>query len=207
MNDKPIKIILLNGPPASGKDLIARSLLELYEDSVHMEVKDRLFKISKSITGIHSDTWDSRYNIRQYKEMPWDKLPIDESTGEHHSQRSWLGYLSEDIIKPNLGDDYFGKFAADSILRDATLMDTFDISRSFYVFSDSGFEGEADCILDIPNSEVYLIRLFREGCSFEADTRSYLSGSDRYKSVYSVDNNGTIAEVIEKISILTDLEC
>tara|TARA_R110000744_G_scaffold113959_3_gene213199 strand:+ start:3267 stop:3890 length:624 start_codon:yes stop_codon:yes gene_type:complete len=205
MSDKPIKIILLNGPPASGKDLIARSLLQRYKNSIHMEFKHRLFEISRAVTGIHPSAWEDRYASRHHKEMPWVQLPKNKSTGDHHSQRSWLGYLSENIIKPNLGDDYFGKYAADSIHEDAKLMNTFGGNRSFYVFSDSGFEVEAESILDIPNSEVHLVRLYRDGCSFDGDTRSYLFGIEGYKSISHTNNNGTIAEVIEEISTIANL--
>ena len=54
----PTKIILLNGPPASGKDTIADYLSDHVDECYWHMIKDRLFKIARSIAIIEKIVWD-----------------------------------------------------------------------------------------------------------------------------------------------------
>jgi hypothetical protein len=83
----------------------------------------------------------------------------------------WLVWLSEEVMKPKFGSDYFGRIAA-RILSEPT-------QAPFTAISDSGFRDEA-----LPIAQTFgpknclVIQLHRPGKTFEGDSRSYIELSD-----------------------------
>jgi len=165
-----------------------------------MMFKNRLFSIALNISGIYDDEWFERYNDRSLKELPWDRLPINPLTNIRHSQRTWMMFVSEDMIKPALGKRFFGESAAQSV-KDDQDSDIFKLSgyNHVHVFSDSGFESEVEPLFELPDTEVYLIQLFRDGCTFKGDSRDYLKYNDRYGGNHVIHNDGTIDDAVEEI--------
>ena len=209
-------IILLNGAPMVGKDVIAEEICRVVGNSCeliephHIQFKKRLFDIALSIAGINSDVWFERYNNRELKEKPWDRLPVGCGPldfGMHHTQRSWLVEVSEDIIKPAMGKRFFGKAAAQEIIEDQSC-DIMKLSgwSHLHVFSDSGFPDEVIPLFEIPNTSVHLIRLTREGCSFDGDSRNYLKGDYRYATVQYLINDKGIGDIAKEILHLVNVE-
>lgn len=171
-----LKVIVLNGPPGSGKDTIA-SMLPLK----HLEVKEPLFRQALALSCIDPDEWWNRYNDRELKELPWDKLG-------GLSIREFMIKISEEYVKPIFGEDFYGIEAGRSATK----------SEIGAVFSDGGFQEEFDTICDYIGPEnVLLVRLHRDGCTFEGDSRSYLWHSNEI----DVFNNGDISE---PVSIILD---
>ena len=225
MTEQRNNIILLNGPPASGKDVIAekilsivdREIMDLQIQAYHMQFKKRLFDIALSITGINSDVWFERYGNRKLKEEPWDRLPInytyrDVFDGDlvevRHTQRTWLVEVSENIIKPRLGLRFFGDAAAQKIIEDQSC-DIMKLSGwgHLHVFSDSGFSDEVIPLADIPNTDIHLIQLYRDGCSFAGDSRRYLDDSNKYATFHDICNDGTIEQAAREILNITNIYC
>lgn len=202
------KIILLNGPPSSGKDVIAARLRSIIRrdravnmiQAHHVMFKTRLFDIALSIAGIYDEVWFDRYDDRSLKELPWDRLPINPLTKVNHSQRTWLMFVSEDMIKPQLGKRFFGDAAAQNVKSDQDSA-IFKLSGygHIHIFSDSGFESEVNPLFKLPDTEVYLIQLFRDGCTFKGDSRGYLKCNDKYAGNHVVHNNGTLDHAVEEI--------
>lgn len=157
MNMTP-KVIIHNGPPSSGKDVASTTITKyLNHQGVHArheEFKGQLFRLTRAIYGIPVDVWDKWYT-REGKELPREELG-------GLSCRGALIHVSEDVIKPNFGKKYFGEFAAKY---DADVVS----------FSDGGFVDEIYPLIEKYGREnVLVVRIHREGYTFEGDSRSYL---------------------------------
>lgn len=164
--NKPKDIIILNGPPGSGKDAICKYLEDYWPDCKQLEVKARLFELVLAISGMPEDQWWALYNCRQTKEVPHRDLA-------GLSPRQFMIHVSENIMKPLYGKDYFGKYAARQVAKS---------DRNLLVFSDGGFPEEVQLLAAVGN--VHLVHLFREGCSFAGDSRNYLDADAPYLSTF-----------------------
>ena len=96
---KPKTVVLLNSPAGAGKDTIGAMLAEVLFGDV-CQFKDKLFEIAILAANVSETEWFLRYNQRELKEKPWDKLG-------GLTQREYLIRISEEWVKPTLGDDYF----------------------------------------------------------------------------------------------------
>src|SRR5690606_22164932 len=98
-----MKIIIFNSPPNAGKDEAVRYLVREY-GVFPFSFKNRLKQITLQIYGIDEAVWDSWYT-REGKEIPRPEL-------DGKSCREAFIHVSEVIIKPNFGKDYFGRVEA-----------------------------------------------------------------------------------------------
>lgn len=163
-----IKTIVLNGPPGSGKDESARILLNSIKVN-HLEFKSGLRIWARAISGLPLDEW-VKLETRELKEVPTSKLLV---YGEPVSPRQFYQWVSEVVVKPILGEDYFGNHAASQLIDGVN------------VFTDGGFYGEVEPVKN-KSDKFALVRLERDGCTFEGDTRSYLDNP-----THTIINNGT----------------
>jgi hypothetical protein len=152
------KVLILNGPPNSGKDTIADVIEKVYGFR-HRRFKDRLYEIAS----LRSGCAGIRKYIRLCNDREKKDVPYDGFTGEFKgmSPRESLIFTSEKIIKPSKGSDYFGQCLADNIDSELT------------VVSDGGFIEEIEPLVE-RGYDVYIAQLTREGCSFDGDSRSYV---------------------------------
>jgi len=76
--------------------------------------------------------------------------------------------------------DIFGKIAAERVSEAMQLSDHFgEEPYDLYVFSDCGFDAEVHHVLKLfGNENAILIRLHRDGCTYEGDSRSYIELND-----------------------------
>lgn len=186
-SDMKGKVIILNGPPGSGKDTIAEAMSDPYARThpitIHLEVKAKLFEQAMEISGIGSSDWHLRYNDRKLKETPWSRLG-------GLSQREFLIKISEEWVKPIFGKDYYGKAAVEAAADEL-------LGGHNVVFSDGGFQEEFDTIKSIVGKgSILLVRLYREGTNWDGDSRGYLKNPDWE---VDIENNGTVQEVINDI--------
>lgn len=172
------RVVILNGPPQSGKDDGAKFLAERFNGH-HQEFKAQLFSLTKLIWNIKDDAWDRMYE-RDLKEEPTELLG-------GMSPRGSLIHTSETVIKPNYGREYFGKCAA-RLLEDGV---TF--------FSDGGFVEEVRPMLDtIGEENVLIIRLYRPGYTFEGDSRDWLP-HNLTTNMIDLHNDGSFDEYLQKL--------
>ena len=197
------KVIILNGPPNCGKDAIADYLVEKYPNVRKKSFKERLTSLTQMIHNVSTEWWEENYT-RELKEKPSERL-------SGLTPREALIKVSETVIKPNYGKDYFGKAAAESL------------EEGINVFSDGGFKEEIIPLTDeVGSDNIIIVRITRPDCSFEGvlgrivrlffsfvakitrtprpiggDSRNYLNVPN-VKAV-DVDNDGSLEEFKEKI--------
>ena len=151
------KIVILNCPPRSGKDTIA-DLLHAVEGYNVGSFKNRLIEIALIISNIPKDEWYERYDTK--KDEPWDRLG-------RLSQRNYLIKISEDWVKPIHGKTYFGDRVTEDILRN---------DGDKFVFPDGGFVEEVYPLIEtFGESSILILQWGREGCSFEKDSRDWIT--------------------------------
>jgi hypothetical protein len=197
-------VIIFNGPPGTGKDEACLFFKNLgYK---HLSFKYHLFRATAQYFGVTLDWFMKDYDNREVKERK-------ETLLYHRSRRDALIFVSEEIIKPRHGKDYFGVMAAKEMTAD---MD--------YCFSDGGFMEELIPIINNVGAEnMSIVQLTRNGCDFSSDSRRYFNGNIVEEYVlgtetiimknhvlpkqfpirtYRVHNNGTLDEfrsTLEKI--------
>jgi hypothetical protein len=153
----PLKIIF-NGPPGSGKDE-ACLFLESNHGFKHISFKKQLIDDAVEHFGVSAKWFMNGYDIREIKEKK-------ETSLGNRSRREALIHVSEDIVKPKYGDDYYGKCVAHRLN-----------SVADYCFSDGGFLSEVKALINsFGPDEICVVQLCRSGCTFEADSRYYITG-------------------------------
>lgn len=188
------KIVLLNATPRAGKDSTADKLIKenpWYTTSF----KHKLVQLALDISLIPKETWDQRYE--EEKDVPWDQLG-------GLSQRQFLIKISEEWIKPVFGGRYFGEALVDNILdsTDTNFSINSHLKDEVFIISDSGFDCEIPPIIEEFGKEnVLILRWGRIGCSFEYDSRGWVSG---FPSITKdLPNNNSTLEVhvagVEKV--------
>ena len=151
------RVLLLNGPPESGKDTIG-NLLQEQLDCALTCFKFNLYKVTAKYFEEDLDWFINVATDRRYK----DKFHFKELGGR--TPREALVYVSEEVCKPKFGDDYFGKLARDRVATHP--------SPDLVVFTDSGFESEVPPLLEV--ADVVIIQLHGRG-SFVGDSRDYVN--------------------------------
>lgn len=152
------KIIILNAPPGAGKDTIGE-LIEKWAKKhvVHMSFKAQMFDIARAMLGARNyEAFIEAYNDRNRKERPLKFL-------NGKSPRQFMIWISEDVIKPQFGNGYFGKRFSD------------DAKGCEYpiICTDGGFPDEVTALI-LRGHTVKLCRLHRDGYTFEGDSRNYI---------------------------------
>lgn len=174
LDRKPLKIVFINGPPRSGKDTLAKLLMQSIGRGRIYKMTTPMDMAIKQAFNIPNDEW---MRLReQGKDMAYDKF-----AGK--TLRQVLIEFSERFMKPNFGQNIFGTLAVEH------LRDSQGMSQAVFI-SDSGFVDES-----IPIAEhfgykncVQLV-LERDGCSFENDSRSVWS-HDKIVQI-RINNNST----------------
>lgn len=173
-----MKIIIFNAPPGAGKDE-AINYLKKNGTIFSFSFKSRLKAITLAIYNIPEKVWDAWYT-REGKELRRPEL-----MGK--SQREALIHTSETVIKPVFGSRYFGQAEARNIIQNAT--------EKYYIAacSDGGFNEEVRPLIDEFGAEnVFIVRIHRDGCTFEGDSRNWIDieeiPNENYIHVYNDDS-------------------
>lgn len=138
-------VILLNGPPRSGKDTIGKMLKSDLPRPVLRKFADEIRWFMESCFNVYMDTVE--------KDEPHPAL-------FGRTPREVAIAYSEKFCKPLFGVDYFGKESLHGLH-----------SGEWYVFTDSGFSHEAAVIAE--RHPCLQVRLYREGKTFQGDSRSW----------------------------------
>jgi hypothetical protein len=152
------KILILNGPPSSGKDTIANILYKHY-DCRRLKFSNPLKKALVELFCLNED-WMA---LEKTKDQPTNRF-------YNMSFREAQIWLSEEVMKPKFGPDIFGWL----MLRQ--LYSPYKSNGPFDVISDAGFIPEVDALYQsLAPKSVYLLRIHRPNCTYDNDSRSYLN--------------------------------
>ena len=202
------KAIILNAPKEAGKNVIADRISELTGAS-HSEFKQHLYDCTATLFNVPREFLLALLTDRITKEVPssyfvikykeYKKLRDITKGGVKSSNmgdmvdiaispREALIYTSEIVIKPRMGDSYFGKVVANNIDTDKGV-----------VFSDGGFIEEVEEVQKkVGKSNLYVVQFSRRGTSFDGDSRSYLNTSSGVNTLVTT-NNKTIDDIVREI--------
>lgn len=158
-----MQVILLNGPPRSGKDTAANALLAATPNSTIMRFSGPLKAATHAAFGLRASL-----DTEGYKDAPREEF-------DGLTPREAYIAMSEVGIKPAFGALHFGKVLARRILSS---------DASMVVVPDSGFAYEAEPVVAaVGAANVLLLRLHRPGRTFDGDSRSHIS----LKGVRTID--------------------
>lgn len=169
-----LRLILLNGPPRSGKDFAG----ELIRASVHRTVAVRKF------AAVVKDRCHAAYGLQC--STGYFESTKDEPSAAFLGRTPREAYIafSEKFYKPLHGKDVFGRLLAERM--------AVEHPSVLFVVTDSGFREESEVLVaqNRPDRSL-LIRLHRDGHDFSNDSRGYIDLSDLGVRCVDVTNPGT----------------
>jgi len=161
-------IVILNGPPGVGKDTIADAFVRLNKNFTKDSFKSVLYTATADYFDLSVEQLIQRNNNRELKDVPYYLFE-----GYLKSVRELLIYVSEEIIKPKLGKDYFGRVKGSQFRYHKD-------KNTNFILSDGGFIEETNAVCNEVGAEnVIIIRLYRDSYYFNngviKDSRSYIN--------------------------------
>lgn len=179
-----MKILLLNGPPGSGKDHAARVIRDRYFGRVAITKFAKVLKErTHALYGL--GTRDDFGNLIGYPHDEYEHVK-DEPSADFLGLTPRQAYIavSETYFKRHHGEPVFGKLLEPEL----RALDTFN---DLIVISDSGFLPEALYLRETFGPHALdLVALERRGSSFERDSRDYWTWPGQSRP-YLVSNNST----------------
>lgn len=149
MNLREKKVIAFNGPPGSGKDTLADSIVANYADALKFTLVTPALELLLQLHNIDLD------HYLQHKET-YRPLLIKLSNGIKK-------IYTESTAEPEC-----------SLYVNLLARKALTTNCRFVVVSDLGFDGEYQALEDLIPESLLLIRVHREGHNFLNDSRNYV---------------------------------
>lgn len=183
--------VILNAPPNAGKDVAAIHMSDTLGYN-HLEFKDALRDAVCEQAGISRELLDE-LSTRENKDKVHDVFKIE---GKSVTTRQYYIYISEEVYKPLFGKSYFGDKSASKIVEGVN------------IFSDGGFIEELQPVVECSDVLIF-IRIHRDGCTFEGDSRRYIEDHEIQAieskcSKFSVDFQNDYPTVEEYLTAIAD---
>lgn len=199
MTDHDIKIVLLNGPPGSGKDYTCRAIEK------HFDLFYTRFNVKRVAFADVLKQWTHRaYGLKLYAQAYENckDQPHDDFLGR--TPRECYIHMSEHYLKPLHGRDFFAEEWCRYVQSYLKMLDNLRLRQpkgwdkmneteldeayrrqaerlgprdetDIFVSTDTGFAHEAAHVIERYGTEnVALVEIEREGTSFANDSRSYI---------------------------------
>lgn len=176
-------LLLLNGPPSSGKDTAASFLrLHIAEAFGFVPKIDRLSApLKASFAAILDIDAMQQADYESNKEVPIPLLSSKQPT----SYRKFQIDVSEFFMKPRYGQDIFSKLF---LLRFFS-----DTESDLVIVPDCGFQHEINYIYShVPHSDILLITLTRPRFDFSNDSREFVKAPHN-NITYNIANDASIS--------------
>jgi hypothetical protein len=180
------RIVILNGPIGCGKDTVGQAFADR-EGYYFTCFKEPMFRIAATTMGLDYESFLDSYQDREWKESPNALL-------NGHTVRELMIHISEVYVKPFLGPDYFGQQALNFINQRPW--------QQNFIFGDGGFPMEIDVLAEAGH-EVILVHMYRDGCTFEGDSRSYVL-TNAIPHIHTLNNNGTVEQAVDELGRILD---
>lgn len=210
-------IVIFNAPIGAGKDVSADYLHEYFQSGQRLSFKEALYEDTAEYFDTDVNDLIEYHLDRNLKEIPSLMFPKHGRNSllqmlysiwyvigtlinnrylmslGYYSSREALIHVSEDIMKPKYGQDYYGR----------KFLEKVEHSSERYSFaSDGGFKNEVLPLLDA-GYQVVVAQLERSGATFEGDSRTLLNEDDfkAYSNIKftTISNNGSLDELYENI--------
>lgn len=175
------KIIIFNAPRNSGKDFAAEYLKNHRHGCEVFSFKEELLTETVNYYGVDREWFDNVYNNRVSKESP-----MLEFNGK--SPREAVIHVSEDIIKPREGLEYFGLCLLTSVRSsdcEVALVSDGGVANEV---GDRTTWVELQPLLRAYGRDVVVVQIHRLGCTFEGDSRRYF-GKGEFDIVYGPEEH------------------
>ena len=193
---RPIKYVIFNAPPRSGKDTVKKMMEDWILYNVKGEVITTIMTFSDvlkesccSIYSISWPEWVDRYDSDE-KDVPWDRL-------FGLTQREAMIKLAESHLKPLHGDDVMVKLFLQSV---EYLFD--EVEVPVIVFCDVGFQNEYDTFInEVGSDNAVIIYIERDGCDYSFDSRSHVHAGQVISN--TIKNNSDIGQ----LRMTSDMMC
>lgn len=185
-----MKLILLNAPPRSGKDAIARYLLDEGEGSQF--ILDRMsMPIKQAFAGLMSASIDYYGNVDGYEADKAKPIPLLGNA----SYRQWQIDFSEHFMKPLYGSHVFAKLFLDRLSNYGAAW-TPKSPELIVVVPDCGFQLEYDTLIaELPPEDIALFHIHRPGCIWWGDSREWVHPNNPLTFFRDIHNNGTLTDL------------
>lgn len=173
------QIIVFNGPPDCGKDEAVSYLKRTF--GVHnFSFKAELFALTQKLYCVTEAQWNAWYT-RQGKELPRQEL-------NGKSCRQALIHVSEDVVKPAFGREWFGKVEAHKLTQVASQ------GSLIAACSDGGFNSEIEPLVEAFGADnVHIVRIWRDGRTFAGDSRNWIdTKAIPFSNYWNVHNNASL---------------
>lgn len=176
-----MKILILNGPPGSGKDAIAQRLdLPVFKMADHL----------RNIVMAWCDLPNTNIVYERSKSM---KVAPGGKT-----LREFMIWVSETLVKPHLGEHYFSDYLCKQIL-DHTQTTSHKLNQDV-VIVDVGFDEEVETLCEQFGSDnLVLCRVFRDGCTFDNDSRDYIHPVGGMEHFWVHNEEGELDLTVRKV--------
>lgn len=188
-------VILINGPPGSGKDTAAEAIKSTYHCGLTPVVHEKFSTPLKlAVCSLFNVTMEE---LEEMKDAPGEKLMAVPG-------REWQIAISEEVVKhnscrPHAFAELFDR-RIKAMMEHARAADRQKPSSiaitPIIVVSDCGFQEEADYISTL--YDCGLIRLSREGSNYDGDSRGVVSPNNDMKWTTNIHAN-TVDELTAKV--------
>lgn len=207
--------VLLNGPTLSGKGIAVNHLMGLMGGET-ISCKDHLHELVMKMFNVAPRHYWQLYSNREYKELPTPVYRVTMNSKEHDkcvkmfgpidysaidrcsvgdtvnlSPREVLIYVSECLMKPRFGGDYFGQVRAQKVVA----------SKEEIIYDDScAFVAELQPLIEeVGQENILLVRIHRAGYTFAGDSRNYIPDGVITNTVDVENEEGREDDYLDKI--------
>lgn len=208
IKNNKLKVVVFNAPARSGKDLAADYMVSVVENGYKRQFKDKLIELTANFLNISVEDFLEGYDKKTtevnpygffigdtpewYKDVPLYYVKSPDKDTYIYSKRQALIHVSENVIKPIFGEASFGDALVKSLPEEGIVF-----------IPDSGFMEELIPVIDhVGAGNILVIKIEREGCTFEGDSRDYLDTNDLPCNVSWITNNGTVEEFLQEVEYM-----
>lgn len=212
------KIILFNSPKNVGKSKAIEYLNSKGLGLIPAECKEALHKLTMTLFGVDPERYWEIYNTRELKEVALPEFGVSLDIEEHHylstlleqdipqthyaggynlSIRGAMIYVSEIIVKPRFGSDWFGKERVRKINGYRDIVHNPD--KLIFTDDSCAFVDELIPLIEYLGQEnILLLRIHRDGFTFEGDSRSYIPNGVIANTI-DINNDGTEQQYLDEV--------
>ena len=187
MNKSP-KIILLNAPPRAGKDTAAAQLMLRQDDFRKLGYEPSVYKFALPLKNATHALFGLDCPPDAFEKSKDIVSPVFMGL----SPRQAYIKVSEEMVKPVIGIDFFGQIAC-NVLRDLSLIGK-DGRNLCFIISDCGFATEVFPLMaEFDEENILVVHIHRENCDFKNDSRDWLFPPNT--RCVAIENNKTVKDL------------